>query len=191
MGAAKAITALVVLLLFTTAAAANDDVEFIRSSCSSTTYPDLCFDTLSTHASLIKRNPVMLATTALSVSLDAARRASANMDTMMTREKLKAREAAAVKDCIDTLTDSAEQIRRAIGEMGYLRKRDRNLGFHISNVQTWVSAALTDDRTCIEGFSEAAMNSPVKVVVRNRVVSVAHRTSNALALISALVSSSP
>ena len=187
MATAKAIIALVVLLFFT-GAAADDDVQFIRSSCSSTAYPDLCFDTLSAHASVIKRSPMMLATTALSVSLDAVRGASAAMSTMLTREKLKPREAAAVKDCVDTLTDSGEQIRKAIGEMGYLRKRDGNLNFHISNIQTWVSAALTDETTCTDGFSEAAMNSRAMVVMRNRVVSVAHHSSNALALINALAS---
>ncbi|VVA93676.1 unnamed protein product [Arabis nemorensis] len=51
----------------------------------------------------------------------------------------------------------------------------------ISDVQTWVSTALTDDDTCMDGFGRA--RTVVKDLVRQHVVKVARLTSNALALI--------
>ncbi|MBA0683441.1 hypothetical protein Goari_025101, partial [Gossypium aridum] len=59
----------------------------------------------------------------------------------------------------------------------------------VSAPQTWVSVALTNKDTCMDGFSSRAMNGYVKMMVRKRIVKIAHLTSNALALINNYVSS--
>jgi pectinesterase inhibitor-like protein len=61
----------------------------------------------------------------------------------------------------------------------------------MSDVQTWVSAALTDQSTCTDGFQEANANGEIKTVVRGRIVQVAQLTSNALALLNKLATSHP
>ncbi|KAJ8632224.1 hypothetical protein MRB53_025560 [Persea americana] len=53
----------------------------------------------------------------------------------------------------------------------------------MSNVQTWVSAAITDEYTCLDGLAETAGNGELKAALRSRVVHVARLTSNALALL--------
>ncbi|KAM0986686.1 hypothetical protein ACFX15_010567 [Malus domestica] len=55
----------------------------------------------------------------------------------------------------------------------------------ISNVLTWLSAALTDEDTCIEGFKGVA-EGPVKTDVSNRAQEVEKLTHNALALVNNL-----
>lgn len=57
--------------------------------------------------------------------------------------------------------------------------------WHLSNVQTWVSAALTDTNTCLDSLSHNA-GPTVRTAVRKRVVEVAQVTSNALALVNRL-----
>ncbi|CAA7391686.1 unnamed protein product [Spirodela intermedia] len=172
-------------------AGGKDNMEFIRAACGTTSYPRLCFETLSTHARTIQRDPVILAIAALSVSLESARGASAAMTKIAAQGLMKPRESAAVKDCVETMGDSVEELRRSIKEMAHLRRPDRDLAFHISNIQTWVSAALTDEKTCMESFADNSLNGRIKDAMRIHVVNVAQRTSNALALISALISSPP
>ncbi|KAK4479972.1 hypothetical protein RD792_013026 [Penstemon davidsonii] len=46
-----------------------------------------------------------------------------------------------------------------------------------------VSAALTDEDTCADGFAGKAMNGGVKTAVRQRILNIVHITSNALALV--------
>lgn len=59
-----------------------------------------------------------------------------------------------------------------------------NFGMMMSDIQTWVSAALTDENTCTDGFGgKYFTNGPLKTAVRERILNVAHMTSNALALI--------
>ncbi|KAL3647454.1 hypothetical protein CASFOL_008422 [Castilleja foliolosa] len=63
-----------------------------------------------------------------------------------------------------------------------------NFEMTMSDVQTWVSAALTDEETCMDGFAGKFMNGAAKTAVRGRILNVAHMTSNALALINCYVS---
>lgn len=54
--------------------------------------------------------------------------------------------------------------------------------FQMSNVQTWMSAALTDQETCTDGF-EGVPDCPLKSDVNEKSTCVKQVTSNALALV--------
>lgn len=160
---------------------------FIRTSCSSTTYPRLCYSSLVKHAELIQTNRVVLTGAALNVTLASAKSTSAVMSAMAKRRGLKPREVAAMKDCVEVLNESVEELRRSINGMSDLRRS--NFEMTMSDVQTWVSAALTDESTCMDGFEESEMSidgTNTKSRVRGLVVQVAQLTSNALALINQL-----
>ncbi|XP_022141164.1 21 kDa protein-like [Momordica charantia] len=155
--------------------------EFIKSSCSSTTYPRLCFSSLSVHASSIQTSPRLLATAALSVSLSSVKSAAAQILKLSHAHGVPSRDVSALKDCLEELSDSVDSLSSSIPEMGKLRGPDFELV--MSNIQTWVSAALTDETTCSDGFQGKAVNGGVKATVRSRIVNIAQLTSNALSLI--------
>ncbi|XP_058745759.1 21 kDa protein-like [Vicia villosa] len=157
---------------------------FIRNSCSSTTYPRLCYASLVKHADFIQTNRVLLTGTALNVTLASAKSTLAFMSTLSRDRGMKSREAAAMKDCVEVLSDSVDELRRSIGEMSHLR--NSNFELTISDVQTWVSAALTDESTCTDGFQEINAKDNTQTIVRSKIVQVAQLTSNALALINKL-----
>ena len=56
----------------------------------------------------------------------------------------------------------------------------------ISNIQTWVSAALTNEDTCMDGIEGEAKNGKIRDTIRINIARVAQLTSNALALINRL-----
>ncbi|XVF08439.1 hypothetical protein REPUB_Repub07fG0003800 [Reevesia pubescens] len=161
--------------------APQTSTEFIRTSCSSTTYPKLCFESLSTHASLIQTSPQFLAHSALNVTLSTAKSTSTMMATLSKSHGLKPREVEAMQDCVEELSDTIDELRSSIREMGQIK--GSNFGLMINDIQTWVSAALTDENTCSDGFQGKNMNGNVKTAVRTKIVTIAHLTSNALALI--------
>ncbi|CAL9244586.1 unnamed protein product [Arabidopsis halleri] len=156
------------------------NTEFVKSSCTFTTYPRLCFSSLSTHASLIQTSPKLMAHAALNITLASAKATSAMM-VRLSNSRLKPREVSAMRDCVEELGDSLEELRKSIGEM--CRLSGSNYEVYMSDIQTWVSAALTDVNTCTDGFEGDDMNGKVKVLVRGRILVIAHLTSNALALI--------
>ncbi|KAJ6764508.1 21 KDA PROTEIN-LIKE [Salix koriyanagi] len=68
--------------------------------------------------------------------------------------------------------------------LGSLKGSD--IEFQIATVQTWVSAAITDEDTCTEGFDEMKITGEVMIKIRKSIVNVGRLTSNALALINKL-----
>ncbi|KAA8521899.1 hypothetical protein F0562_012787 [Nyssa sinensis] len=133
------------------------------------------------YANEIQTSPKLLASTALSVSLSATRSSLEIMKNLSTSPELKPREATAMRDCVELLGDSVDELQRSMEELGH--SGGSNIEFQINDIQTWVSAALTNADTCTDGFAGKAMNGNVKTVVRRNIPKVAHLTSNALALI--------
>ncbi|GAB2233390.1 hypothetical protein Droror1_Dr00002612 [Drosera rotundifolia] len=161
---------------------------FISEKCSATQYASLCVSSLSAYAAKINRNSEVLAQTALSVSLQRAQSAKAFVDRLSRARSLGHREAAALRDCVEEMDDMVDRLSKSAGELQRAgrvgRARYEEFVWHMSNVQTWVSAALTDDSTCVDEFGPGrAMNGRVKSSVRAQVDGVVHYTSNALALI--------
>ncbi|KAH6761220.1 Plant invertase/pectin methylesterase inhibitor superfamily protein [Perilla frutescens var. frutescens] len=183
----KSIASFLIVLAFSysgceaRAVGGSKSTEFIRTSCSTTTYPTLCYSSLSSHASAIQQNPKLLANAALTVSLDTAVSTSADMVKLSHRAGMTPREVGAMRDCVEELSDTVDQLRKSMAEMKQMK--GSNFAMMINDVQTWVSAALTDEDTCMDGFAGKYMNGGVKTAVRAQIVNVAHMTSNALALI--------
>ncbi|XP_057952779.1 pectinesterase inhibitor 11-like [Malania oleifera] len=196
---AKATSSLPLLLLlsiFCVAAAAasvsahtpsKSSNSFILGSCRETRYPALCLKSLLPYASAIQTSPQKLAQTALSLSLNQANSTKAFVSKMNKIKGQKKLVQEALKDCLDEMEDSMGRLGQSIQELRSLgRASSPNFQWHLSNVQTWVSAALTDDNTCIDGLAGPAYTENVKKEVKFRVANAARATSNALALINRL-----
>ncbi|KNA06394.1 hypothetical protein SOVF_181520 [Spinacia oleracea] len=168
---------------------------FIWSSCSTTRYPPLCYNGLSRYANKIGKSHRQVALTALAMSLSRARSAARLVSRLKKAKGIKHREYEAVKDCIDTMSDGVDQLTRSFVELANLGQTDsEEFMWHMGNVQTWVSSALTDESTCVDGLSDdgysnnnGGSNNKVKGVIQMKVNNVAQLTSNALALVNRFV----
>ncbi|KAK6251169.1 Pectinesterase inhibitor domain - like 10 [Theobroma cacao] len=185
------IAAILILILFTThlnfciaarkILSSETDTEFIKTSCGATSYPDLCFTTFSSYASEIQASPKILASKSLSLTLNTTLSASKFLTELSKSQDLEPREAAALQDCVEEISDSVDELKRSIGEMDEIE--GKSFAFRMSDIETWVSAALTDEDTCTDGFSENATDGDVKATVRSQIEKVAHMTSIALAFV--------
>jgi pectinesterase inhibitor-like protein len=170
----------------TTASSTKKYTSYIASACSSTTYPKVCYNSLIPYASKIKANPQRLCNTALSVALKAARNASSTISAVSKQKGLTQSEAGIVKDCIENIRDSIDELKQSLNEMGNLGKSDVKL--QIDDIKTWVSAAITDEGTCTDGFAERKVSAKVESKIRKSILNVAMPTSNALSIINTLYS---
>ncbi|GAB4834239.1 hypothetical protein Ancab_032505 [Ancistrocladus abbreviatus] len=163
--------------------------DFIWSSCRATRYPSLCFHSLSAYADKIHQSDQKLALTALAVSLAKARSTALYVSKFSKLHGIKHREFEAVKDCIENMGDSVDELSRSVRELGHTgQAKGQSFMWHMSNVQTWVSAALTDEQTCADGFSGHIMDGNIKAAINQRMMDVAQFTSNALALVNRFAS---
>ncbi|ESQ35314.1 hypothetical protein EUTSA_v10008807mg [Eutrema salsugineum] len=158
-----------------------NDLDFIRTSCNATLYPEVCFTSLSGYATAVQDNPARLAKLAIGVSLSRAKYTAAYLSKLS-----RAAASAAVHDCVSNVGDAVEQMRgslRQLREMNHRRPGAPAFEFQMSNVQTWMSAALTDEETCTDGITEQMEDGETKTAVCERVADVKRFTSNALALV--------
>ncbi|KAL1222021.1 Pectinesterase inhibitor 11 [Cardamine amara subsp. amara] len=162
-------------------------INFIQASCKATTYPAVCINTLSGYANSIQTSPRRLAETALTVTVSQAQSMKLFVSRLARFKSLKKREVQAIKDCLEEINDTVDRLTKSIHEVkmcGSAKGRDQ-FWFHMSNAQTWTSAALTNANTCSDGFSGRTMDGRIKNSVRARILNLGRGTSNALALINA------
>lgn len=186
--AAAPLLAAVVLVLAAAAASQAKSspavTDFIRKSCRATQYPSVCMQSLSSYGAggSPPRSPQELARAALAVSADRARSASAYVGRLCGRPGSGG--AGPERDCLENMADSVGHLRDAAQELGGNMGSAGSPSFkwHLSNVQTWCSAALTDENTCLDGLSRG-VDAGTRAAIRGKVVEVAQVTSNALALV--------
>ncbi|XWS47655.1 hypothetical protein CRYUN_Cryun13aG0002800 [Craigia yunnanensis] len=170
-------------------AASSRASNFIKASCSATKYPALCVQSLATFAPSIQQSPRQLAQTALSVSLDRVKSTQEFVSKMKKFKGVKKIEYEAIKDCIEEMSDSVDRLSKSVQELKHMgQAKGQDFLWHVSNVETWVSSALTDENTCVDGFARRGMDGKVKASIRGRVINVAQVTSNALSLVNQFAS---
>ncbi|OMP02196.1 Pectinesterase inhibitor [Corchorus capsularis] len=168
------------------------NTRFIRTSCRTTLFPNLCFTTFSKYSTRIRGNPRFLATTGLSLALNTTRSATKTLATLSKRHGLNRKDAAALRDCVQQLGNAVDELKDSISEMSSTRRgNNKDFRFRMSNIQTWVSAALTNEDTCMDGFSSAGKHKinerGFKIIVRGRVRRVGRLTSIVLAFVNRYV----
>ncbi|XP_044490960.1 pectinesterase inhibitor 7-like [Mangifera indica] len=169
----------------------NNGSDFIRSSCNSTLYPDLCYASLEGYSSSVQEDPALLARIAIGVSLKKTKAMAAHIANLSRVADYNSdpRASSALHDCQENFGDAVDEIHGSLKQMrqlGAAGGSKESLRFLMSNVQTWMSAALTDQETCTDGFDDVA-DGPVKADVVDRAAYVKKLTSNALALVNSFV----
>ncbi|CAD6213154.1 unnamed protein product [Miscanthus lutarioriparius] len=177
---------------------------FITSWCAGTDYPALCNATLAPYAAEVGASPARLSLAALTVTLDGARKATAAMKAMVAAGARSSHlhlvpvAAQAAEDCVGMLEDAVDLLQQSVEAMERLGKEEpsgvsgqgqagsgsRSVRFQVNSVQTWASAALTNDDMCMEGFK--GQPAVVREAVRGNVAGVTHLTAIALAIINAM-----
>ncbi|XP_031501893.1 21 kDa protein-like [Nymphaea colorata] len=151
--------------------------DYIIAACRVTLYPRLCFKSLQVFATNINRNQHRLSHVSFAVSLFHVNRTLGTISSMSTTT-WNGRGQGALKDCIEILADSVYQIENSMRELRIISRGD--VMFHVGNIQTWMSAALTDEDTCADGFD--GVDGRLKFTIRRMMRKLERLTSNSLAI---------
>ncbi|CAN4119602.1 unnamed protein product [Withania somnifera] len=154
--------------------------DIVRTSCVNASYPTICVRTLSSYSGSAINTPQDLAQAAVKVSLSRAHKASGFLSQLKVESK---REKGALSDCIEQIGDSMDELSKSLSELKHLH-RGNAFKWQMSNLETWVSAALTNEDTCLDGFKE--IDGKLRFDVKRKITNVARVTSNALYLINRL-----
>ncbi|KAJ0256316.1 Plant invertase/pectin methylesterase inhibitor superfamily protein [Hirschfeldia incana] len=169
-----------------------DGSDFIRTICNTTLYSDLCFSSLSTFANSIHNDLNRLTLAAIylthsntlhlvsyfqNVYGDCVDHGCGGGPHNSTTS--------ALKDCFENLKGAVDDMRGSMKQMKDLVSTGslQSFRFQMSNVKTWLSAALTNEYTCTDGFEDFHDDGFIKDDVCSRVDDIKKLTSNALALV--------
>ncbi|KAH7666725.1 Pectinesterase protein [Dioscorea alata] len=163
--------------------------DYLKKVCSVTRYQSLCIHSLSHFSSPASHSTSGWARAAVSVTLAETQEAGQYLVKLKTGgggARMRGRARIALSDCVECFSDAVLLLHSALGEMRSLERE--TFASQISNVETWLSAALTNQNTCIDGFQEFKVGPQVRMIT-SKVLNTTHFTSNALALVNKLASS--
>ncbi|XP_078444122.1 21 kDa protein-like [Wolffia australiana] len=177
------------VFLWGVAAGGGGCEDFVRRSCSGALYRSLCYSSLEEYVCAAGgADPTGIAHFAANLSLVRVSAVSSHVGRLRRGGGGDGAAAAALADCAESLGDAAELSREAAAEIGLLGSaRGTDVAWHVSNAQTWMSAALTDEETCADGLRGGGAGGVVWGDVVRRVRRARQYTSNALALVNRLV----
>ncbi|KAK1317169.1 hypothetical protein QJS10_CPA05g00395 [Acorus calamus] len=171
-----AVSLLLIATVMVSATNATDDN--VREACKATRHPALCVRTLSPFSRAAGSSPHRWARAAVSVALAETERVRLDLS-----REVRTRIRAGSPRARGALADCAECFGDAVGELwsSLMTLRAVTFGPQMGDVETWVSAALTDVFTCVDGLKEVRWVAAG--TVEGKAVNVTCLAGNALALV--------
>ncbi|KAK8565499.1 hypothetical protein V6N13_020601 [Hibiscus sabdariffa] len=157
----------------------HNHLRIAHSACEGTLYPDLCVSTISALPDLASKSLPELIQATLNQTMYEVRLSSSNCTSI--EKKLKsynALEEAAIKDCRELFDDTLEELRVALADLAP-KKLAVSKNYH--DLQTFLSAAITNQYTCLDGFSRSKGN--VRNIIKKGLHNISHHVSNSLVML--------
>uniref|UniRef100_A0ACD5V3R1 Uncharacterized protein n=1 Tax=Avena sativa TaxID=4498 RepID=A0ACD5V3R1_AVESA len=176
-----------VALALAAAASAASDVSFYPSAetaaaahCEGTLYPELCLSTLATIPDLHKKSlPDVICSTVNRTETEVTAM-SANCSTYFHGMPLSARDRLAVSDCMELLDTTMDDLRATTSDLQQQQRIAAGRST-MDHAMTVLSAAITNQQTCLEGFSYQK-GGAVRPYMEPGIRHIARMVSNSLAM---------
>lgn len=128
----------------------------IKSACSSTLYPELCFSSITSELS--HKDKVVSHKDVIQLALNNAykyveRNYFVVEKLLRTRKGLNKRLKTALHDCLETIDDTLDAITKAKKDLQDYPSQNKSLYKHADDLNTLISTAITNHETCLDGFS--------------------------------------
>ncbi|CAA7400730.1 unnamed protein product [Spirodela intermedia] len=161
----------------------------LRASCSSTLYPDLCYSSFAGQPSLLAAvtDQKDVVHGAISLSKSSVHHIFSTVQKIRASRggKLTERERCALHDCLEMFDETLEELGEADADLNSYDRgaSSRALARHAADLKTLLSAAITNQDTCLDGFSHDSAERRLRDEIREAITHVSHMCSNALALV--------
>ncbi|KAM0909780.1 hypothetical protein ACQ4PT_014600 [Festuca glaucescens] len=151
--------------------------------CAGMLHRDVCVSTLASIPGLARKPLGDVISEVVVRAASAVRAAASNSTSYLSRpQRLRTRDRLALADCLELFGHTLDQLGTAAAE---LSASNRSAEESVAGVQTVLSAAMTNQYTCLDGFAgpSAEEDGRVRPCIQGRIYHVAHLVSNSLALL--------
>ncbi|RWW47285.1 hypothetical protein BHE74_00046745 [Ensete ventricosum] len=147
--------------------------------CDGTLYPELCVSTLSGIPDLHSKSLPEVICATVNATEAAVRGSAKNCTNYLNRRgyNLDVRQRLAIDDCLDLFSQTLDELRAASAGL------TSGASAHVDDVQTVLSAAITNQYTCLDGFAYVGKGGGYRSVIKRRLYHVSHLVSNSLAMV--------
>ncbi|KAB2604978.1 pectinesterase/pectinesterase inhibitor 12 [Pyrus ussuriensis x Pyrus communis] len=154
----------------------NPHLSSIRSFCKSTPYPDICFDSLKLRVSInITPNILSYLLQSLNVAISEAGKLTDLFYKAEQYSKIVEKQKVPVQDCKELHQITLSSLQRSVSRVQVQNAKKLN------DARAYLSAALTNKDTCMEGLASAS--GPMKSTLVNSLTSTYKYVSNSLSVI--------
>ncbi|XP_022889551.1 pectinesterase-like [Olea europaea var. sylvestris] len=157
----------------------------VKSSCNITLYPDLCYSTIASFLTQNKnvksqRDVIELA---LNITLTTLQSNYFKVEKLIAKgKKLTEREKTALNDCLETIDETLDELHETVEDLEEYPNK-KSLKEHADDLKTLMSAAMTNQETCLDGFSHDNADKHVREELIKAEDHVEKMCSNVLAMI--------
>ncbi|WOL16006.1 hypothetical protein Cni_G24788 [Canna indica] len=146
--------------------------------CDGTLYPELCVSTISAIQDLHAKSLPEVITASVNTTASAVRNAAKNCTNFLSRRgaRIDPRQRLAIADCLDLFAQTLDELDAAAAGLA------GDPSARVDDVQTVLSAAITNQYTCLDGFAYVGRGGGYRPVIERRLYHVAHLASNSLAM---------
>ncbi|KAG7657420.1 Invertase/pectin methylesterase inhibitor domain superfamily [Arabidopsis suecica] len=155
----------------------------LKSVCSSTLYPELCFSAVAATGGKELTSQKEVIEASLNLTTKAVKHNYFAVKKLIAKRKgLTPREVTALHDCLETIDETLDELHVAVEDLHQYPKQ-KSLRKHADDLKTLISSAITNQGTCLDGFSYDDADRKVRKALLKGQVHVEHMCSNALAMI--------
>ncbi|KAI3766333.1 hypothetical protein L2E82_16387 [Cichorium intybus] len=156
----------------------------VKSSCSSTLYPELCYSTITSHPDMTKKvkSQKDVIELAVNITTTAVEHSYFQIKKLTTRKGLTHRQITALHDCMEMVSETLDELHEVIKDLEEYQTK-RSLRQHADDLKTLMSSAITNQETCLDGFSHDSADKKVRKSLEKSEERVEKMCSNALAMI--------
>ncbi|KAL6585245.1 Pectinesterase/pectinesterase inhibitor U1 [Orobanche minor] len=158
------------------------------SSCINTLYPDLCHSAISDYLddrSKKVRTAKDVILLSLNVTISAVRRNYFAIEKLVAagENNLTVREKTALHDCLETIDETLDELHTVVDDLkDYSSKKP--IRKQADDLKTLISSAITNQVTCLDGFSHGNQDKHFReVLIGGQVLRVEKLCSNSLAML--------
>jgi pectinesterase len=155
-------------------------IQVAHSTCQGTLYPNLCVSTLSSIPDIGSKSLSQIISATVNHTVYEVKASSSNCTGIRGRlKKLDPLQKRALDDCVELFDDTIAQLKTILSDLS--PKKLALVSKHYHDCQTLLSAAMTNQYTCLDGFAYSKGN--VREKIKNRLYKISQHVSNSLVML--------
>lgn len=157
----------------------HKNIQIAQSHCEGILHPELCVSTLSSFPNLHRKSIAEIISSTVKIAVGKVRASAHNCSDLRRHvPKLEPIEKRALQDYVELLGETIAELRTALTDLSPKKSASK----HYNDIQTLLSAAMTNEDTCLDGLFYSTKNNLTRYVEDN-LHTIAHHVSNSLAML--------